>query len=67
MNPASIGLESVSHENDQKLVAVVEELGAGANGLRAHLKIVSIPSDVKWKIQARHGIELVSEAHRTWN
>ena len=40
--------------DDQKLVAVVEELGAGANGHCAHLKVVSIPSDVKWEIQARH-------------
>jgi hypothetical protein len=53
--------------DDQKLVAVIEELGAGANGHCACLKVVSIPSDVKWEIQTRHGIELVSEAHRTWN
>ena len=53
--------------DDQKLVAVIEELGVGANGHCASLKIISIPSDVKWEIQARHGIELVSEAHRTWN
>lgn len=53
--------------DDQKLIAVVEELGIGANGYCASLKVVSIPSDVKWEIYARHGIEHVSETHRTWN
>jgi len=42
-------------------------MGAMANGHCASLKVVNIPSDVKWQIQARHGIELISENHRTWN
>src|SRR3569832_420110 len=53
--------------DDRNLVAVVEEMGVRANGHCARLKVVSIPSDVKWEIQARYGIELVCETHRTWN
>jgi hypothetical protein len=53
--------------DDQQLVAVVEELGTGANGHCAFLKVVSIPAEVKWEIQKNHGIERVTEIHRTWN
>jgi hypothetical protein len=53
--------------DDRSLVAIVEEMGTLANGHCASLKVVSIPLDVKWEIQARHGIEVVSETHRTWN
>jgi len=53
--------------DDQNLVLVVEEMGVMANGHCASLKVVKIPSDVKWQIQARHGVELISESHRTWN
>lgn len=53
--------------DDQKLVTVVEEMGISANGHCANLKVVAIPSDVKWKIEARHGVEIVTEMHRTWN
>jgi hypothetical protein len=52
--------------DDQKLAQVVEELGAEANGHCAELKVVTIPDDVRWEIQAVDGVELVSEAHRTW-
>lgn len=53
--------------DDQSLVQVVEELGSLANGHCADLKVVAIPSDVKWQVEARHGIELIREAHRTWS
>jgi hypothetical protein len=52
--------------DDQKLVQVVEEFGASANGHCAELKIVEIPNEVKWEIENRHGVERVSKAHPTW-
>ena len=52
--------------DDQKLVQVVEELRAEANGHCAELKIVEIPHDVQWEIEKAGGAEHVSEVHRTW-
>jgi hypothetical protein len=52
--------------DDEKLVRVVEELRAEANGHAAELKIVSIPDDVQWVIAKADGAEHVSEVHRTW-
>ena len=52
--------------DDPDLIAVVEELGAAADGRYAELEIVEIPDDVKWAIEEYDGIELVAEAHRTW-
>ena len=53
--------------DDEKLVRVVEELRAEANGHCAELKVVSIPAEVKWEITRTDGVEQVSEIHRTWN
>jgi hypothetical protein len=52
--------------DDLKLVQVVEELGAAANGHGAELRVVKIPDDVRWKISVEGGIEHVSEVHLTW-
>lgn len=52
---------------DQKLVQVVAELGAAANGHCAELKIVEIPSEVQWEIEKTNGVEHVSEVHRRWS
>ena len=52
--------------DDAKLVQVVEEFGAEANGHCAELKIVEIPNDVEWQIERSGGVEHVSEAHRMW-
>jgi hypothetical protein len=52
--------------DDAKLVQVVEELRADANGHCAELKVVSIDDAVKWEIRITDGIEHVSEVHRTW-
>jgi hypothetical protein len=49
------------------LVAVVEELGKEANGTYSELKVVEIPSDVKWHISEYDGDEWVAENHRTWS
>jgi hypothetical protein len=52
---------------DPDLVAVVEELGKEANGTYSELKVVEIPSDVKWHISEYDGDEWVAENHRTWS
>ena len=52
--------------DDEKLVRVVEELQAEANGHAAELKVVTIPDDVQWVIVKADGVEHVSEIHRTW-
>ena len=52
--------------NDEKLVRVVEEMSADANGHCAELKVVAIPDEVQWQIRKTDGVEHVSEVHRTW-
>lgn len=52
--------------DDEKLVRVVEELRAEANGHGAELKVVAIPEDVSWVITCADGVEQVAEQHRTW-
>lgn len=52
--------------DDPVLIAVVEELGAKANGRCADLKIAEIPSDVNFQIDEYDGLEQVEETHRTW-
>ena len=54
--------------DDADLIAVVQELGAEAEGILADLKIVEIPDDVgdNWYINNYDGIETVRENHRTW-
>ena len=52
--------------DDPHLVAVVAELGDGAAGDHAKLKIVEIPDDVEWEVDEYDGMEHVQEKHRTW-
>lgn len=52
--------------DDPRLIAVVEHLGASANGSYAALKVVEIPDEVEWEIQEYDGREWVAEKHRTW-
>ena len=52
---------------DPDLISVIEELGEEANGHYASLKIIEIPSDVKWTIEEYDGLEWVAEEHRTWH
>ena len=54
------------NRDDPDLIRVVEELGEEANGHNASLKIIEIPSDVKWIIEEYDGSEWVAEEHRTW-
>lgn len=49
------------------VVQVVEELGERANGPCARLKIVVIPENVDWDINAYDGREHVAEKHRCWS
>lgn len=53
--------------DDPYLVKVVRELGMGANGPHANLKIVEIPGDVSWHIGEYDGNEWVAEDHRSWS
>ena len=52
--------------DDPTLIQVIEELGEGADGDYAELKIVEIPDDVEWYIDDYDGIESVNERHRSW-
>jgi arginine/lysine/ornithine decarboxylase len=58
--------EFCSDRSDSDLIAVIEEMGATANGSYSELKIVEIPDDVKWEINEYDGYEHVAEVHRTW-
>jgi hypothetical protein len=51
---------------DPDLIEVIEELGEEANGNFADLKIVKIPSNIKWQIMEYDGDEWIAEKHRTW-
>lgn len=53
--------------DDVKLIRVIEELRAEANGHCAELKVVSIPDEVKWEIKKTDGVEHVCEVHRIWD
>lgn len=57
---------SYIERDDPLLIRVVEELGEKASGSCAKLKIVEIPSNVKWGIHDYDGSEHVEEQHRTW-
>ena len=56
---------SREHRNDPDLVAVVESLGAEANGKFASLEVVEIPDGIDWRIEEYDGSESVAEG-RTW-
>jgi hypothetical protein len=56
------------HERtDPDLIAVVEEMGAAANGDCASLKVVEIPDGIEWEIDEYDGNETVEEKHRSWS
>ena len=52
--------------DDTDLVAVVEELGEGANTIFSELEVVEIPDDINWYIDNYDGIETIHEVHRSW-
>lgn len=55
------------NRSDPDLIAVIKELGEEADGACAEIKIVKVPSDVKWEIEEYDGIENVREVSRSWN
>ena len=56
-----------SDRSNPLLVEAVQKLGAKANGLYTTLKIVEIPDDVEWRVDAVNGKEVVREKHRMWS
>ena len=70
-NPkAKSQINAYSFDNDRcnpLLVEAVQKLGAKANGLYTTLKIVEIPDDVEWRVDAINGKEVIREKHRIWS
>ena len=52
--------------DDPYLIKIVRDLGMGANGAHASLKIIELPPDVEWEVEEYDGNEWVAEKHRTW-
>ena len=48
------------------VIAVIEALGKGANGMCASLDVVEIPDGIEWDIDDHDGIETIHEEHRCW-
>lgn len=53
--------------DDPYLVQIVRELGMGANGAHANLKVVEVPAGVEWEVEEYDGNEHVAEKHRIWS
>ena len=70
-NPkAKSQINAYAFDNDRSnplLVEAVQKLGAKANGLYTTLKIVEIPDDVEWRVDAINGKEVIREKHRMWS
>ena len=70
-NPkAKSQINAYAFDNDRSnplLVEAVQKLGAKANGLYTTLKIVEIPDDVEWRVDAVNGKEVIREKHRMWS
>jgi len=70
-NPkAKSQINAYAFDNDRSnplLVETVQKLGAKANGLYSTLKIVEIPDDVEWRVDAVNGKEVIREKHRMWS
>ena len=63
-------INAYAFDNDRSnplLVETVQKLGAKANGLYTTLKIVEIPDDVEWRVDAINGKEVIREKHRIWS
>lgn len=59
--------ENDIERDDPILVDVIRQLGRQADGNHAKLKIVEVPTGVKWDIAEYDGLEWVEEVHRTWS
>ncbi len=49
------------------LVKIVEKMGQRANGQHAKLKVIKIPTNIKYFIDEYDGNETVHEEHRSWS
>lgn len=52
--------------DDPRLVSAFEEYGKELAGDMASLRIIEIPSEVKWELVERNGLESIEEVHRVW-
>jgi len=52
---------------DKDLIKVIKKLKSKANGQCADLKIIKIPSDIKYEIEEYDGNEWVAEKHKIWS
>lgn len=59
-------VEHSIERTDLRLIQVIEELGAEADGRHALLDVVEVPDDVEWQIHNYDGRESVHEKHRSW-
>lgn len=66
-----LGIDSedyYAYRADERLIAVVEELGLEKSGRGSDLGIVEIPDDCTcWYIDNYDGAETVRECHRSWS
>lgn len=52
--------------HDPRVIQVIEEMGAKANGACAELRVVEIPDGTDYEIDEYDGNEHIAEKHRTW-
>lgn len=70
-NTFSSDLKYVLHARDiprdePLLIKCVETLGSASFGRFSNLKVVKVPTKVKWEISEYDGREHVSEKHKVW-
>ena len=53
--------------DDPLLLECFEKLQKAMSGIKSELKIIEIPDDIDWCIQANMGYEWVAEKHKTWD
>jgi len=58
-------LDGVARD-DPALIAVIEAMGAKANGECSNLRIIEIPDGTEWQVEEYDGNEWVAEKHETW-
>lgn len=56
-----------SLRTDPYMIELVEEDPYNASGPFAKLKVIEIPDDIEYYVQDNGGLEIVQEAHRSWD
>ena len=59
-------IRAKENRTNKDVIAVVEKLGAKADGYFAELKIIEIPDGIEWEVGEYDGIEWIDEKHRSW-